>query len=66
MKVSCPEHGEHEAYEGARECPVIAAKVNYLARKHGVDPLHIISTGKIKEPIEAELLGYTDRRGEYV
>lgn len=64
--VSCPIHGEHEIYEGWRKCPIIAQKADYLADKHDVEPIEVISTLRIRESVEGELLGGVDWRGGYV
>lgn len=57
----CPIEGiEYDVYDAYRECPYFHERVSVLARRHGEDPMHIISTGKWQEPVDDELLGLTD------
>lgn len=58
MEIYCPIHDEHhEVYQGYRECVFVNEKVSYLSLREDEEPVHIISTGKVMELIDGELLG---------
>lgn len=57
QRVNCRCGDIHEVYDGYRYCPYFYEKVNLLASKEDVEPLHILSTGKWVRPVSDSELG---------
>lgn len=59
-RFDCECGERHEVYEAYRTCPHFRTKVDILAGKEGVEPIHILSTGKWTKPVSDAEIGLVE------